>query len=121
MKDEEGASMKSQIMYIEYKGDGISGPARIGRVTFSKSGKSVYYRERRFQTLKGNGFKSNFFDVVTGDHYWISGCKKNGNDRLYAGSVEIDDDVAEEYWTQIRNQPQRKHQRVTRGAKYSLN
>ncbi|HVG91247.1 MAG TPA: hypothetical protein VNB54_07125, partial [Alphaproteobacteria bacterium] len=28
---------KIRIMYIESKGEDISGPARIGRVTFSKS------------------------------------------------------------------------------------
>ncbi len=31
---------KTRIMWIENKGDGeLAGPARIGRVTFSKSGK----------------------------------------------------------------------------------
>ncbi|HEY3393809.1 MAG TPA: hypothetical protein VGK58_13950 [Lacipirellulaceae bacterium] len=61
--------MQSRIMYIERKSDGLSGPARIGRVTFSKSGKSVYYAGRRFETLSGQGFKSNYFDVETGDAY----------------------------------------------------
>ena len=37
-------TLPSRIMYIESKGDGITGPARIGRVTFSKSGKTLYYR-----------------------------------------------------------------------------
>ena len=32
----------SQIMYIEYKGDGLAGPARIGCVTFSQSRKTIY-------------------------------------------------------------------------------
>jgi hypothetical protein len=31
--------MKTRIMYVEYKGGGISGPARIGRVTFFEVGK----------------------------------------------------------------------------------
>ena len=76
-------------MYIEYKGDGISGPARIGRVTFSKSGKSLYYQGRSFQTLGGRGFKANYFDVATREEYWISGCKKDGTDRLYSGLIDI--------------------------------
>src|ERR1035437_3828805 len=99
--------MQSRIMYIECKGDELTGPARIGRVTYSKSGKSVYYQSRRFQTLKGNGFKANFFDIDTGDEYWISGPKKNGRDRLYgeAISIEIDEDMRAEYWTKIRGQP----------------
>ena len=104
--------MQSRIMYIERKDDGLSGPARIGRVTFSRSGRSVYYQDRRFE--KGEGFKSNYFDVVTGDQYWISGCKKRGGDRLYPGLVEIDADVLEEYWVQIRNLPDRKDQNVIR-------
>ena len=99
---------RSRIMYIEDKSSEISGPARIGRVTFSKTGKSIYYRGRLFQTLAGYGSKANYFDAATGDHFWISGCKKNGQDRLYGGTVEIDDDVREEYWTNIRKQPVKK-------------
>jgi hypothetical protein len=53
---------ESRIMYIESKGDGIVGPARIGRVTFSKTGKSIYYRGRSYHSLKGGGFKANFAD-----------------------------------------------------------
>jgi hypothetical protein len=78
--------LKPRIMYIEHKGDGISGPARIGLVTFSKSGKSIYYQDRRFHTLAGSGFKANYFDWETGEQYWISGCKKRGADRLYSGT-----------------------------------
>ena len=97
-------------MWIENKtgdgGDGIVGPARIGRVTFSKSGQSLYYGGRRFQTLSGQGFKSNYFEVESGDGYWISGCRKDGMDALYPTDVEVDEDVAEEYWRDIRNQPE---------------
>jgi len=98
-------------MYIELKSDcGDRGPARIGRVRFSKSGSSVYYRGTRFETLKGAGVSGNYSNVDTGEEYWISGCKKNGQDRHWAGSgaVEIDEDVREEYWTQIRGKPEHK-------------
>ena len=101
--------MKTRIMYIEQEGTEGS-PARIGRVRYSKSGKSLYYRGHLFQSLKGHGFKANFFDSETGEHYWISGCKKNGADRLYSGTVEIDADVLEEYWTEIRGLPERKRE-----------
>ena len=87
--------MQSRIMYIECKDDGLSRAARIGRVTFSRSGQSVYYRGRRFETLGGRGYKANYFDVATGSEYWISGCKKRGGDRLYPGLIEIDSDVLE--------------------------
>ena len=106
--------MKTRIMYIENKVDGVSGPARIGRVTFSKSGRSIYYQGRHFETLSGRGFKANYFDCETGEHYWISGCKKNGFDRLYPGVVTIDPDVREEYWTDIRRSPERAKETVIR-------
>jgi len=91
-------------MYIEYKGDGLAGAARIGRVTFSQTGKSVYYRGKTFQSIGGD-YKANFFDIETNERYWISGCKKAGHDTLYPGVIEVDEDVREEYWLQIRKRP----------------
>lgn len=90
---------RSKIMYIEDKSEGLEGSARIGRVYFSKSGKTLYYRGLKFQSLKGAGFKANYFDVESGDHYWISGPRKDKDDRLYGGNrgVKIDNDVYEEY------------------------
>ncbi len=107
-------SMPPRIMYIEQKSDGLSGPARIGRVTFSQTGKTLYYRGRAFQSLGGRGFKANYFDVATGEEYWISGCKKRGGDTLYGGTVAIDEDVREEYWAGIRGLPRRKDQDLSR-------
>ncbi len=96
-------------MYIENKsGSGLVGSARIGRVRFSKSGKSIHYEGRTFQTLSGTGFKANYFDVETGEEYWISGCRKDGRDALYGTSAEIDEDVMEEYWVSIRKIPENK-------------
>ena len=101
--------MKSRIMYIELKSE-LNGPARIGRVTFSKTGRTLTYQGKSFQSLKGRASKANYFDVKTGEQYWISGPRKDGADRVYASSkpVHIDDDVREEYWTEIRGQPENK-------------
>jgi len=100
-------------MYIEEKPD-VTGQARIGRVRTSKTGKTLYYGGKTFESLKGAGFKANYFDVETGDEYWISGCRKDGADRLHdeADPVYIDDDVREAYWTTIRNAPERKAERI---------
>lgn len=105
---------KTRIMYIEYKGADLVGPARIGRVEFSKTGRTLYYRGRKFQSLKGLGFKANYRDVETGEEYWISGPRRDGADRLYGERVEteIDEDVSEEYWTEIRGRPKK----TTKGA-----
>lgn len=102
-------------MYIESKSGGLTGPARIGRVAFSKTGRTLYYQGRSFQSLKGAGFKANYFDTETSVQYWISGPRRDGADRLYgeAVPVEIDEDVREEYWVSIRSLPERRSSRTT--------
>lgn len=109
--------MKVRIMYIERKAGNLTGEARIGKVTFSKTGKSIYYQGQMFQSLKGYGFKANYFNTDTNEEYWISGCRKDGADRLYGERlpIEIDEDIREEYWTQIRNLPQCRHIAIING------
>jgi hypothetical protein len=99
-------------MYIEYKGNEVTGPARIGRVSFSKTGRTLYYGGKSFRSLRG--IKANYYDIESGEEYWISGPHKDGSDRLYgeAAPVEIDDDVREEYWTEIRGQPTRVNETI---------
>ncbi|MEL6769472.1 MAG: hypothetical protein AAFP18_00215 [Bacteroidota bacterium] len=90
----------SRIVYIELKtGYNGDGPARIGRVTFSKSGRSLYYRGQRFERIRGGGAAGNYYEVESGDEYWISGIKTDGRDRHWAGSgrVHVDEDVRDEY------------------------
>ncbi len=99
------SAKKTRIMYIEDKSNGLEGAARIGRVVYSKSGKSLSYKGREF--IPFQGFKSNYLDIEAQTEFWISGPKKRGGDRLYGtGLVEIDDDVLVEYWTEIRGQPE---------------
>jgi hypothetical protein len=102
---------QTRIMFIENK-DGesnLTGDAQIGRVTFSKTGKSIHYNGRTFERMKG--FKANYRYTETGDPYWIPGCKENGEDRLYGERLPIliDEDAREEYWTEIRKLPENKH------------
>jgi len=84
------------------------GPNRIGWCTFSKTGRTVYYQGRAFHRLGAYqcGYKTNHFDVANGRNYWISAPKKNGQDTLYPGVIEIDDDAQEEYWKEIRKMPE---------------
>ncbi len=96
---------QSRIMYIQ-EGGGLDQAGRIGRMTFSKSGKTLYYQGRAFQSLGGQGYKANYFDTESGAQCWISGCRKDGNDALYPGIIDVDDDVREEYWTSIRGKPE---------------
>ncbi len=100
---------RPRIMYIERKAGALIGPARIGRVTFNRTGRTIFYRDQVFHRIVGGGFKSNYYDEASGEDYWISGCKKRGGDQLYATNVpiEIDDDVRVEYWRDIRGMPER--------------
>jgi hypothetical protein len=79
-------------------------------VTCSKTGSTVYYRGKAFQSLKGAGFKANYYDVETGEHYWISGPRRDGEDALYTTNIatDIDEDIREEYWVTIRKKPELK-------------
>jgi len=102
--------MQSRIMYIERKAGSITGEARIGRVSFSKTGRTFYYDGKEFIKTK-SGFKHNCIELATSEEYWISGCKKDGRDALHAiKPTAIDEDVREEYWTLIRNIPELKSQ-----------
>jgi hypothetical protein len=73
---------------------------------FFEDGRSIYYGGRRFERLKGKGVSGNYFDVDTGDEYWISGVKKRGTNRHWAGSgpVDIDADAREEYESYRRSE-----------------
>ena len=100
--------MKFRIMYIEDKSKGLNGPARIGRVRLSKTGETLYYAGRTFAALRGSGLKANFRDVETAQPFWIAKARKGGDDRLYKGAGDppvIDEDVAEQYWRDVRGLP----------------
>jgi hypothetical protein len=86
-------------MYIESKDGLVDGSrARIGWVTFSKTGKSVYYRGLTLN--KARTASGNFLDADSGDEYWVSGVKKRGSNSHPAErriDVKIDDDALDEY------------------------
>lgn len=86
------------IKYIELKtGYNDNGPAWIGRAKISRSGNTVYFNNHAFE--KCNGISGNFIDIESGDEYWISSEKKNGEDRHRAGSgkIIIDSKIIPEY------------------------
>lgn len=98
--------MESRIMYVEYKGEGLEGPGRIARVTFSKSRSSVYFRGKAAADSRRSGVQSELLRRRDGRALLGVRPKRNGQDRLYGGLVDVDEDVREEYWTEIRCQPE---------------
>ncbi len=88
--------MKPELKYIELKaGFSDDGPAWIGMVEFSKTGQTMYFDGRAF---KGNGH-GGCFDIETKEAYWITGIKKRGQNRHWAGKgkIMIDKLVVEDY------------------------
>jgi hypothetical protein len=108
--------MGSRIMYVEARRpDGRMRLARIARVEFSKSGRSLYLDGKTFQNV-GRG---EYIESESGESYWFSRPRKDGNDRKgnRAGSfpIAIDEDVRREYWTDIRGLPERSSHAMTYG------
>jgi hypothetical protein len=89
--------MKPKLLYVELKtGYNDDGPAWIGYGSFSRTGQMVYFNGKALGGNKGRGIH---YELTTGDKYWISGIKKNGEDRHWAGKgkIMIDKDVVSEY------------------------
>ncbi len=105
---------RSEIMFIAELGAANSETlwARIGRVRFSKTGRTLYYDGHEL-----TGGQGEYYDAQTGQRFHIQRARTDGLDRSEGrkrGSfrVEIDEDVREEYWRQIRNEPSRSHESV---------
>lgn len=91
---------RERIMYIELKsGYGDNGPAWIDKVRYSKSGRSVHWRGKELLNVGSRGISGNHQDVETGDVYWVSGVKKDQQDRHSAGGgpVEVNPEIRHEY------------------------
>jgi hypothetical protein len=79
------------LRFIELKtGYADNGPAMIARVRLSKSGRSVYVAGKALKRAAGGGISGNLFDTRTGEEYSVSGVKRNGQDRHWAGSGKVE-------------------------------
>jgi hypothetical protein len=89
-----------RVMYVENKDGEIDGvSARIGWVTFSKTGLTVSYHGRTLKRTKGRGIMGNYRDDRTGEEFWVSGLKVRGSNVHWAEhtKVVIDSDARNEY------------------------
>lgn len=92
--------MTPEIKYIELKsGYNDNGPAWIGLVSFSKSGKTIYFNNKAFKSIGGNGIAGNYMDIETRDEYWISNPKKDMTDRhpFGSGSIGVEKRILADY------------------------
>jgi hypothetical protein len=81
------------LRYIELKsGHSDNGPAWIAYLEQSKTGRTVYFNGRGLMKLKGQrrgAGGGNYVDMETGESFWVSGVKKDGEDRHWAGSGRV--------------------------------
>jgi hypothetical protein len=81
------------LKYIELKsGHSDNGPAWIAYVSQSKTGRTLYFNGRGLMKLKGQrrgDSGGNYLDMETGESFWVSGLKKSGEDRHWAGSGKV--------------------------------
>jgi hypothetical protein len=88
------------LKYIELKsGFADNGPAWVARVATSRSGRTVYFNGRALKRTGKSGVAGNHRDLETGEEYWVSGVKKDGLDRHWAGTgkVSIEASAVAEY------------------------
>jgi hypothetical protein len=82
-----------RLRYIELKsGHADNGPAWIGYVTSSQTGRTLYFDGRGLMKLKGQRrgeSGGNYVDMETGESFWVSGVKKDGKDRHRWGSGKV--------------------------------
>jgi hypothetical protein len=82
--------MKTELKYVELITNyNHNGPAWIGQIAFSKSGKTLYFNGKAFQRIGSSRTTGNFYDIETMEEYWISGVKKDMSDRHQFGSGKI--------------------------------
>ena len=80
------------LRYVELKsGHSDNGPAWIGYVTPSKTGRTIYFNGGALMKLKGQrrgDSGGNHCDMESGESFLVSGVKKNGEDRHGLGPAE---------------------------------
>jgi hypothetical protein len=78
------------LKYIEIKpGFNDNGPAWIARVKASKSGRTIYFNGMALKRAVGGMISGIYYNLDSHDEYWISGVKKRGTNRHWAGSSRI--------------------------------
>jgi hypothetical protein len=92
--------MKTEIKYLELKsGFSGNGPAWIGLVSFSKSGKTIYFDGKAFQRIGSARIQGNFINIENRDEYWIFGVKRDLSDRhkFGGGKILVEKRILNEY------------------------
>jgi len=91
--------MARTLKYVERcTGANHNGDAWIGYAEISRTGRTVYFNGKAFVRAPSS-VMGNHLDVDNYDEYWISGVKKTGTNRHWAGSgrIQIESTAVSEY------------------------
>ena len=92
--------MKTPLIFVELKsGHSDNGPAWIGKGTYSRSKRMIYFDGKALAALRPRENFASHVEHGTGNFYWVSRVKKDRTDRHWAGSgiIQIDREVVDEY------------------------
>ena len=82
--------MARSLMYVERCiGADHDGEAYIGYVEQSKTGRTIYFNDVGLSRVTRGGVMGNYVNVENGEEYWVSGVKKRGTNRHWAGSGKV--------------------------------
>jgi hypothetical protein len=90
-------------MYVQLKTgfDIDKGPAWIAWVRFTKSWRTAYVHGRTLRRVTGTAYANhdaNFYDVDTGEAFWLSGPKRDRTDGRYSSEQPaVDEDARQAY------------------------
>lgn len=93
-------------MFVQLKSghDLDRGPSWIGWVDFNRSWKTARFHGRELR--RSQGPDGNFFDVETGEWFWLSGPKRDRSDTRYGPEPpKVDDDARDAYYAFLAGAP----------------
>lgn len=105
------AGVPERIMYLQLKSgyNTDRGPAWIARVRFTRSWRMAYVHGRTLRRVTGTAganWDANFYDVHTGERFWMSGPKRDRTDGRYSSQQPlVDDDAREAYDAFLAGEP----------------
>ena len=96
--------MTERIMYVQLKTghDTDAGPAWIAKVNFNRTWKTLRFHGRTLRRMHsgmdGYGRDANFYDMDSGEMYWVSGPKRDRTDGRYSSLQPlVDADARADY------------------------
>ena len=77
------------------------GPAWVAQVRFTSTWRTAHVHGRTLRRITGRAganFDSNFYDIDTGEEFWMSGPKRDRTDGRYSNQQPlVDDDARKAY------------------------